>query len=198
MSTLLLDYVHKGGAVNGLIFCVCFVVAYGVIDKILEYHAFARRLAGADGRAAADAVASEGWLRRALCSGVPEGVTPTEERCRNRLRELVLEHAPRLENGLDTIAAWVSIAPLLGLLGTVVGMIQTFGIITEFGVGNPSLLSEGISVALLTTESGLIVAFPGLLAHNLLRERKDDLVEKLVAEGERVIGSMQAEGCHVE
>ncbi len=197
MSALFLDYLRKGGAVNGLIFCVCFVVSYLVIDKLLEYRAFARRLAhGVEGGTGDGGPA--GWLVRELRGGLPVSVQVSEERCRNRLREVVLEYAPKLENGLDTIAAWVAVAPLLGLLGTVVGMIKTFGIITEFGVGNPTLLSEGISVALLTTESGLIVAFPGLIAHNLLQARKDSLVKDLVAKGEGLIGSMSKGACDVE
>ena len=61
-----------------------------------------------------------------------------------------------------------AVAPLLGLLGTVTGMIATFDIITEFGTGNPKLLSGGISVALVTTELGLIVAIPTLMLGNLL------------------------------
>ena len=68
------------------------------------------------------------------------------------------------------MVAFITVAPL-GLLGTVVRMIQTFDVITTFGVGNPALTAEGISVALLTTEAGLIAAFPGLL-HNFINNRK--------------------------
>ena len=72
-----------------------------------------------------------------------------------------------------------AVSPLLGLLGTVTGMIATFDVITEFGTGDPKLLSGGISIALVTTELGLIVAIPMLLFGNLLSgwaERiKDDM-----------------------
>ena len=61
-----------------------------------------------------------------------------------------------------------SVAPLLGLLGTVTGMITTFDVITEFGTGDPKLLSGGISIALVTTELGLIVAIPALMLGSLL------------------------------
>ncbi|MEZ4436881.1 MAG: MotA/TolQ/ExbB proton channel family protein [bacterium] len=71
----------------------------------------------------------------------------------------------RLGSALTVIAA---VAPLLGLLGTVTGMISTFDVITEFGTGNPKLLSGGISEALITTELGLVVAIPALLLGNLL------------------------------
>ena len=66
------------------------------------------------------------------------------------------------------ILVFAAIAPLLGLLGTVTGMISTFDIITEFGTGDPKLLSGGISEALVTTELGLIVAIPTLLLGHLL------------------------------
>jgi biopolymer transport protein ExbB len=67
--------------------------------------------------------------------------------------------------------ALAAVAPLLGLLGTVSGMISTFDVITELGAGNPKLLSGGISEALVTTKFGLLVAIPGVLAANLLNAR---------------------------
>jgi biopolymer transport protein ExbB len=84
------------------------------------------------------------------------------------ISESVLHETPFLDRFGSTILVLAAVAPLLGLLGTVTGMISTFDIITEFGTGNPKLLSSGISVALVTTELGLIVAIPALLAGNLL------------------------------
>ena len=69
---------------------------------------------------------------------------------------------------LNTLAG---IAPLLGLLGTVAGMIRTFSVISLFGGGNPALLAEGISEALLTTQAGLVTAFPLMLCSSLLRRK---------------------------
>ncbi|MDR0516175.1 MAG: MotA/TolQ/ExbB proton channel family protein [Fibromonadaceae bacterium] len=63
------------------------------------------------------------------------------------------------------------VAPLLGLLGTVTGMVQTFKIITIYGNQNPALMADGISEALITTQSGLIVAFPIMLLNNRLAEK---------------------------
>ena len=79
------------------------------------------------------------------------------------------------------LAACAGIAPLLGLLGTVTGMISTFDVITEYGTGNPRLLSGGISVALITTQLGLIVAVPLVLAHawaSRAIERRQALLEE--------------------
>ena len=81
------------------------------------------------------------------------------------LEAALLKEEPGLERSLTLIGAAAGIAPLLGLLGTVTGMITTFEVITVHGTGNPSLLSGGISVALITTQLGLMVAIPLLLGH---------------------------------
>ncbi|MFT7861228.1 MAG: MotA/TolQ/ExbB proton channel family protein, partial [Sulfurimonas sp.] len=84
------------------------------------------------------------------------------------ISEAIIHESSRLDKLSSTILVIAAVAPLLGLLGTVTGMIATFDIITEFGTGDPKLLSGGISIALVTTELGLIVAIPLLLAGNLL------------------------------
>ncbi len=93
--------------------------------------------------------------------------------------EFRLETSARCHRGMSTIAVWISVAPLLGLLGTVAGMMRTFRVITVFGTGNPALTAEGISIALLTTEFGLIVAFPGLLLHTFVNNRKNRILRLL-------------------
>jgi biopolymer transport protein ExbB len=96
-----------------------------------------------------------------------------------RLDEAVLAETPRLQRGISFIALLAAIAPLLGLLGTVTGIIETFQAITLFGTGDPRLMSGGISQALVTTVMGLIVAIPMFLLHNLLNERSSELVARL-------------------
>ncbi len=75
-----------------------------------------------------------------------------------------------------------SLAPMLGLLGTVSGMVHTFEVIQLFGFGNPVLLADGISEALLTTQAGLLVAFPLMLTFNYLSERMDHLEKNVWSE----------------
>jgi len=87
------------------------------------------------------------------------------------LYERMLTNKPKLERMMPFIALTAATAPLLGLLGTVTGMINTFKMITVFGTGDPKLLSAGISEALITTEYGLIVAVPCLLLHALLSRK---------------------------
>ena len=82
--------------------------------------------------------------------------------------ESIMHESERLDRYGSVIMVVAAVAPLLGLLGTVTGMIATFDIITEFGTGDPKLLSGGISIALVTTELGLIVAIPLLMIGNML------------------------------
>ncbi len=93
-------------------------------------------------------------------------------RKRRALEELLYEKLltirPRLERFLPFLAVTAAAAPLMGLLGTVMGMIKTFKLITEFGTGDAKSLSSGISEALVTTELGLVVAIPVLIIHGIL------------------------------
>jgi len=95
----------------------------------------------------------------------------THEQREDRLYAALLEQRNRLERWLGAIAMTASVAPLLGLLGTVSGMITTFKAMTLFGSGDPSVVSGGIAEALITTELGLVVAIPALLAHALMSRR---------------------------
>ncbi|MCB1629269.1 MAG: MotA/TolQ/ExbB proton channel family protein, partial [Xanthomonadales bacterium] len=107
------------------------------------------------------------------------------ERDRDHLEDIVSEAILHENTRLNRFGAIIlmiaGVAPLLGLLGTVTGMIQTFAVITEFGTSDPKLLAGGIATALVTTELGLIVAIPCLLGGNLLggwAERLKDDMEK--------------------
>ena len=93
--------------------------------------------------------------------------------------EQLAEEASLLNRGLPTVAVLAAVSPLLGLLGTVTGMIETFQSITLFGTGDPKLMSGGISQALITTQLGLAVAIPLVLFHSLLTGRVNRLVERL-------------------
>ncbi|ABZ78159.1 MotA/TolQ/ExbB proton channel [Shewanella halifaxensis HAW-EB4] len=92
-----------------------------------------------------------------------------------RLKQLMLKQMAQFERGLGFIALLAAMAPMLGLLGTVSGMIETFQSLTEFGNSDPKLLSEGISKALITTQAGLLVALPLLLLHYPLKRRAQAL-----------------------
>lgn len=86
------------------------------------------------------------------------------------------QEAHRLERGLIALEIIAAIAPLLGLLGTVLGMVEVFDVVSKEGVGHAATLSGGIKQALYTTVVGLIVAIPCLIAHSCFGKRVDDLV----------------------
>ncbi len=96
-----------------------------------------------------------------------------------KLEDAVLRELPALERGLGAMKVFAAVAPLLGLLGTVTGMIETFQVITLFGTGDPKLMAGGISQALVTTALGLIVAVPILLLHTLAHARSRAIREIL-------------------
>ncbi|WP_420590945.1 MotA/TolQ/ExbB proton channel family protein [Bacterioplanoides sp.] len=96
-----------------------------------------------------------------------------------KMDEAVLRELPALERGQSIIKLFAGIAPLLGLLGTVTGMIATFQAITNFGTGDPKLMAAGISQALITTVLGLLAAIPLLLAHNWVASQSKRLIQLL-------------------
>ena len=96
-----------------------------------------------------------------------------------KLSEVAIKYLPKIERGIGTIKILAVLSPLLGLLGTVTGMILTFQSITLFGTGDPKLMAGGISQALVTTVLGLCCAIPLLLCHNFISSRSQRLVQIL-------------------
>ncbi|WP_319583654.1 MotA/TolQ/ExbB proton channel family protein [uncultured Pseudodesulfovibrio sp.] len=105
-----------------------------------------------------------------------------------QLQEGFLFELRRLESWLGFIAVMAAVAPLLGLLGTVTGMIDSFQAVTVFGTANPRIMSSGISEALITTQAGLGVAIPAMLLHQFLKQR----VQTLSGDMEQQCAAVQA------
>jgi biopolymer transport protein ExbB len=105
--------------------------------------------------------------------------TGNSELDRRLLDYHAMRQRPQLSRFLATIAILAATAPLLGLLGTVTGMVTTFDVISLFGTGNAKALSGGISKALVTTQSGLLVGIPGLFMSRLLTRRAQALERRL-------------------
>ena len=93
----------------------------------------------------------------------------------NLLKDEVQVRIHKFETGLNTVKIIASVAPLLGLLGTVLGILSAFKVISEQGLSNPSLFAGGIAMALITTIGGLIVAIPHFIGYNYLVGVLDDL-----------------------
>jgi len=96
-----------------------------------------------------------------------------------RLEEAILKETPKLNARIAFIKIISMVAPLLGLLGTVVGMILTFQAITLFGTGDPKTMAGGISQALMTTVMGLCVAIPTVLLHAIVQTRSNSIIHVL-------------------
>lgn len=93
----------------------------------------------------------------------------------------------RLERGFVVVASTANVAPLCGFLGTVTGMIASFGVLAEAGLQRPDLVAAGIEEALLTTAAGLVVAIPAQLAHTLLRGRLERIAGDIEVAAGRLV-----------
>jgi len=143
----------------------------------------------------AKARALAGQIRPPLRSLVEEAIEHHDSP-RDHLEEIMHEHVltslPWLERNLGALAVLGGIAPLLGLLGTVTGMIHTFQLVTIFGSGDAKLLSGGISEALVTTETGLAIAIPVLLVHAFLARRARSIVGALECMAVSIVNDLKA------
>ena len=148
----------------------------GKIVKLVEAGDFKQSLALVENR--------KGPVFRVLAAGLAARKA-TRDVLESVLEEAILKELPRLEKFLPTLQVLAAIAPLLGLLGTVTGMINTFQVITVYGAGDPRMMSGGISEALITTKLGLTVAIPIILLHTWFARRVDviigDMEEKSVS-----------------
>lgn len=174
-----LSVVNSGGLIAWII------VALGMLAGVLIIlrWIFLRNASASTGRVQGEVgrLVAEGKLEAALkackqlkgsTSRVVASAVRNLDRDRTHIEDIVSEQILHESAHLNRFGAFIlviaGVAPLLGLLGTVTGMITTFDVITEFGTGDPKLLSGGISIALVTTEVGLAVAIPALIFGNLL------------------------------
>lgn len=114
-----------------------------------------------------------------IIAAAEQNPTQNSETLELIIDEAITREVPALEKGLSMIKLLAAVAPLLGLLGTVTGMIATFQSISLFGTGDPKLMASGISQALVTTMQGLCVAVPLLFLHSLLAYRSRSLIQIL-------------------
>lgn len=115
----------------------------------------------------------------------------TREQMEDRATEVILTSRPDLERFLSGLNVIAAVTPLLGLLGTVTGMIATFLVITHHGTGDPKLMAGGISEALLTTQYGLMVAIPALMAHSLLSRWVEHILGDIETNSLQLLNSIE-------
>jgi biopolymer transport protein ExbB len=184
------EHIQKGGIWIWPILFFAFLATVTAIFKLFEIYSVKMPQPGAlhdilkainDGQqdqAMQLAQAVQGPAKTMLVDAV-EHCEESKELVEEVMYERMLEVQPRLERLLPFIAVTAATAPLMGLLGTVTGMINTFKLITVFGTGDAKSLSSGISEALVTTEFGLIVAIPSLIMHALLNRRAQGVMANM-------------------
>lgn len=129
-------------------------------------------------------------LARVMLAGLDANGLQREE-VENVLQEAILKEIPPLEHFLSTLGMLATIAPLLGLLGTVTGMINTFYVITQHGAADPRMMSSGISEALVTTMLGLIAAIPFLFVHTLLSRKAETAITQMEEKAVALVNILQ-------
>ena len=198
----MLEIVSAGGLIM-LPIIVCSIVALAIIaerfinlrkDKILPNNLVADVWRMASTKQLTDEkvreIQQESALGRILAAGLMSRGQDRED-MKESIEEVghhVVHDLNRNLNALGTIAA---VTPLIGLLGTVVGMISVFTTITTVGVGNPAQLAGGISQALVTTAGGLMVAIPSLMFYRFFRGKVDELVVDMEKESLKLVDVLQ-------
>jgi len=186
--TQILHHLAEGGGVMLPILLLSLVMWWLVFMKVREFYPLLHKE-----RPVQDVLEKRGsgW-QHSLAHDYLRSRSGSEELDLELSRVLVDRHAGRISKGIPTILVLAAVAPLLGLLGTVSGMIDTFDVIAEFGTGNAKGLAGGISQALITTQSGLMVAVPGMVAGGILFRMALKLRRKMelfLSRVERVIRS---------
>lgn len=131
-------------------------------------------------------------LGRILAAGLSNS-RHGREVMKDSIEEAASQVVHEMERFLNTLGTIASVSPLLGLLGTVFGMIEVFNQIVLQGSGNPGALAGGISVALITTAAGLCVAIPAMLSHRFFLRRLDTLVVTMEQEAIKLVDALHSE-----
>lgn len=139
-----------------------------------------------------EAIAQNSALGQVLAAGLSNRHRPREW-VKEAIEDTGRHVAHELERFLNLLGTIAAVSPLMGLLGTVIGIISAFNAITHDGVGDPKVLSGGIGQALVTTAAGLCVAIPSLMGYRYLRGRVDELVIAMEKEALRLIQSLDAQ-----
>jgi len=147
----IIDYMKAGGIVMLPLFLISFVMCTLIVEKILFFNSLYKI-----------------DLREMIIKRISKEKEKEEE--------IRLSIYPYIDRHISIIKTLALISPLLGLLGTVTGMIKTFDVISVFGTGNIRLMTAGVSEALITTETGLVIAIPGIYMSKLL-ERKAERIK---------------------
>ena len=162
-----LQRINQGGLVG---YVILIILTLGLTMGVLQFQFLYRESKSIDAELETGNFSNDSILGK-LNSVFKSHTGDNPEELEAQLEDILAKASPPLDKNLSVIKLLAAVAPLLGLLGTVIGMIETFQAITLFGTGDPKLMAGGISQALVTTMLGLIAAVPLLFVHNLLDSR---------------------------
>ena len=174
-SPTIKDRINQGGIVG---YCILALGAIGLLIAILRFAALSNASRKVTAQLKRDTASTDNPLGRVLAAYESNKAADTET-IELKLSEAALKEMPALTKGLLFIKVISVVAPLMGLLGTVTGMIKTFQVITLYGAGDPKMMAGGISQALMTTVLGLVVAIPMVLLHTIVSGQSKKVINIL-------------------
>ncbi len=174
-SPTIKDRIEQGGIVG---YCIIALGIIGLIIALLRWVALTNDSRKVTAQLKRDTASTDNPLGRVLAAYESNKAADTDT-IELKLSEAALKEMPGLTKGLLFIKVVAAVAPLMGLLGTVTGMIKTFQVITLYGAGDPKMMAGGISQALMTTVLGLVVAIPMVLLHTVVSGQSRKIVNIL-------------------
>ncbi|WP_440056396.1 MotA/TolQ/ExbB proton channel family protein (plasmid) [Pseudoalteromonas sp. T1lg65] len=184
------EQVHQGGAVGYVILGVGLLALLIAIERFISLMLMGAKI----NRQLKDSVAREDNPLGRVMKVKDQYPDVAYDTLELKLSEAILREMPKITRNLTLIKIISVVAPLLGLLGTVTGMINTFQAITLFGTGDPKLMAGGISQALVTTVLGLVVAIPTVFLYTLLNTRSRNLLLILQEQSAGIIAERSEKG----
>jgi biopolymer transport protein ExbB len=167
-----MDRIHQGGIVG---YCIISLGIIGLLIAIWRWIGLSSDSRRVSAQLKSGTPSTDNPLGRVLAAYESNTAADTDT-IELKLSEAALKEMPGLTKGLLFIKVVSVVAPLMGLLGTVTGMIKTFQVITLYGAGDPKMMAGGISQALMTTVLGLVVAIPMVLIHTLVSGQSRKIV----------------------
>jgi biopolymer transport protein ExbB len=184
-SPTVTERVHQGGIVG---YCIIGLGIFGLLIAFWRWIGLSSDGRKVKAQLKSDSASTDNPLGRVLAAYESNREADTET-MELKLSEAALKEMPGLTKGLLLIKVISAVAPLMGLLGTVTGMIKTFQVITLYGAGDPKMMAGGISQALMTTVLGLVVAIPMILIHTLVSGQSRKIVNILHSQSAGIVAA---------